>query len=251
MCVLPTQSTTPTLPISTLHRWCCTDLVCKSRTRCRSSGAPQRRGAWSLHLNGTLADNLAGIESLTVQIGDSSNAVFTSTAISNGNWSIDYAFDDPAFNAEARPTGAYSLTVTARDNALPYGNVTTQIIPFIIDMTPPTVTLRSHKDEMQLSDGALLTGTVSDANASVQSVEIAFVAARTALSTSTTLLRLPLNDLPQTVLFENTAGEQTSIYCLDNTCPTSGVNGADGTAATFGGDDLLRNFEVLHLPESG
>jgi hypothetical protein len=204
-----------------------------------------------LRLSGTATDNLAGIDTLTVQIGDSANAVFTSTVINNGAWSIDYAFDNPAFNAQARPTGSYTLTVTARDNALPDGNPTTQVIPFIIDMTPPTVTLLSHKDETQLTDGAVLTGTVSDAHAAVAGVEVAFVAASTVLSTGVTLLRLPLNDLPQTVLFENSASEQTRIYCLDVTCPTSGVNGADGSAATFDGNDLLRNFESLDLPESG
>lgn len=208
-------------------------------------------GAWTLRLSGTATDNLAGIDTLTVQIGDSANAVFTSTVINNGAWSIDYAFDNPAFNAQARPTGSYTLTVTARDNALPDGNPTTQVIPFIIDMTPPTVTLLSHKDETQLTDGTVLTGTVSDAHAAVAGVEVAFVAASTVLSTGVTLLRLPLNDLPQTVLFENSASEQTRIYCLDVTCPTSGVNGADGSAATFDGNDLLRNFESLDLPESG
>ncbi len=209
------------------------------------------KGAWTLRLSGTAADNLAGIESLTVQIGNSSNAVYTSSVMSGNNWSIDYAFDDLSFNAESRPTGNYTLTVTARDNALPNGNPATQVIPFVIDMTPPTVTLLSHKDEMQLSDGAVLTGTVADAHAAVQSVEVAFVAARTVLSTGTTLLRLPLNDLPQTVLFENSASEQTKIFCLDASCPTSGVNGADGTAASFDGNDLLRSFESLDLPESG
>ena len=208
-------------------------------------------GAWTLRLSGTATDNLAGIDTLTVQIGDSSNAVFTSTVLNNGAWSIDYAFDNPAFNAEARPTGSYTLTVTARDNALPDGNPATQVIPFIIDMTPPTVRLLSHKDETQLTDGAVLTGTVSDAHAAVAGVEVAFVSASTVLSTGVTLLRLPLNDLPQTVLFENSASEQTRIYCLDATCPTSGVNGADGAAATFDGNDLLRNFESFDLPESG
>ncbi len=85
----------------------------------------------------------------------------------------------------------------------------------------------------------------------MQGVEVAFVSARTVLSTGVTLLRLPLNDLPETVLFANTASEQTKIFCLDTTCPTSGVNGADGSAASFDGNDLLRNFETLDLPESG
>ena len=52
------------------------------------------------------------------------------------------------------------------------------------------------------------------------------------------------------MLFQNTAAAQTPIYCLDD-CPTSGVDGADGTAAAFGGNDLLRSFEPIDLPESG
>ncbi|MFN8333457.1 MAG: LamG-like jellyroll fold domain-containing protein, partial [Saprospiraceae bacterium] len=209
------------------------------------------RGEWSLLLNGTVSDNLAGIESLTVQIGDSSNAIITATAINlGGAWSLDYPFDEPAFNAEAHPTGNYTLTVTARDNALPDGNPATQVIPFVIDMTPPTVTLLSHKDEMQLTDGAVLTGTVQDANSAVKSVDVAFVSANTVFSTGTTLLRLPLNDLPQSVVFENTASAQTRIYCLDD-CPTSGIDGADGLAASFANNQLLRSFDPIDLPESG
>ena len=208
-------------------------------------------GAWTLPISGTVTDALAGIDTLTLQIGASSNAVFTPTAIGpDGSWSVDYAFDDLVFNADPRPTGNYTLTVTARDTALPGGNATTREIPFVIDMTPPTVTLLSHEDERQLTDGTVLTGTVQDGNSPVQSVEVAFVSAQTALATGNTLLRLPLNDLPETVLFQNTAAAQTPIYCLDD-CPTSGVDGADGTAAAFGGNDLLRSFEPIDLPESG
>ncbi len=208
-------------------------------------------GNWTLHLAGTASDALAGIDSVTVQIGNSSNVVLDGSAIAgNGSWSLDYAFDDLNFNADPRPTGNYTVTVSVRDNALPGGNAVTQEIPIVIDMTPPTVTLLSHRSEEVITDGAVFTGTVQDANSPVQSLEVAFVAAGTVLSTGDTLLRLPLNDLPQTVLFQNTASAQTRIYCLDSSCPTSGVDGVDGMAATFGGDDLLRNFEALDLPES-
>ncbi|MCB0125995.1 MAG: hypothetical protein KDE58_27250, partial [Caldilineaceae bacterium] len=156
------------------------------------------------------------------------------------------------FRFDPRPTGAYTLTVTVRDNALPDGNPKTVVIPFIIDMTPPTVELRSHRFEEQLTDGALITGTVADDHAAVVSVEYAFVDATTALATGEPLLNLALNDLPQTVLFANTGISQTQIFCLGESCPTSGANGNDGRAATFdGNNDLLRTFETLDLPESG
>lgn len=115
------------------------------------------------------------------------------------------------------------MTITARDGALPDGNPTTQAIPFIIDMTPPTVTLHSHQSDMQLTDGAVITGTVSDAYAAVTSVEYAFVDATTALETESTLLYLPLNDLPETLLFQNNANDPARIFCLDESCPNSGV----------------------------
>ena len=209
-------------------------------------------GAWTLPISGTVTDALAGIATLTLQIGANSSAVLTSTAIAAGGaWSLAYVFSDPGFNADPSPTGAYTLTVTARDNALPDGNPTTLAIPFTIDMTPPVVTLLSHKDEMQLTDGAVITGTVADANAPIASVEYAFVDATTALSTAVTLLHLPLNDLPATVLFKNQANSPTRLFCLEETCPSSGGVGADGTAAQFDGNDLLRSFETLNLPESG
>ncbi|MEZ4767996.1 MAG: LamG-like jellyroll fold domain-containing protein [Caldilineales bacterium] len=119
-------------------------------------------------------------------------------------------------------------------------------------MTPPTLAMLSHPDETQITDGAVFTGTVSDDHAAVVSVDYAFVDAATALETEKTLLDLPFNDLPETVLFRNNASEPTRIFCLDESCPTSGAPGNDGTAASFDGvDDLLRSFEVLDLPESG
>ncbi|MFZ2358812.1 MAG: LamG-like jellyroll fold domain-containing protein, partial [Anaerolineae bacterium] len=215
-------------------------------------------GAWSLRLSGTATDALAGMESLSIQVGTSANVVITPTGslatgiALDGSWLLDYPFDDPAFNLDPRPTGPITLTITARDNALPDGNPTTQIIPFVLDMTPPVVALLSHEDERLLTDGAVITGTVSDAHAAVASVEYAFVDAKTVLAVESTLLNLPLNDLPETVLFANLANDPARIFCLDESCPTSGVDGEDGTAALFDGvDDLLRSFDPLDLPESG
>lgn len=207
---------------------------------------------WTLPLSGTATDATAGVEAVTVQIGLSSNQVITAGAIAgNGAWSMIYAFDEEAFNADPSPTGVYTLTITARDNALPDGNPTTQVIPFVIDMTPPTVALQSHRSDEQITDGAVFTGTVQDDFAAVASVEYAFVEAGTVFATQETLLQLPLNDLPSTVLFRNNAATPTRIFCLDESCPTSGAAGTDGTAATFDGNDLLRTFETLDLPESG
>lgn len=207
---------------------------------------------WTLPLSGSATDAVAGIASVTVQIGSSSNQLITPTQVApNGNWNVIYAFDDDAFNADPSPTGIYTLTVTARDNALPDGNPTTQVIPFVIDMTPPTVAMQSHRSDEQITDGAVFTGTVQDSHAAVASVEYAFVEAGTVFATQETLLQLPLNDLPQTVLFRNNANSPTRIFCLDESCPTSGVAGTDGTAASFDGNDLLRSFETLDLPESG
>jgi hypothetical protein len=210
-------------------------------------------GDWTLRLTGSANDSLAGLDSLTFQVGNSANVVLPAAAVAgDGSWTLDYAFDDANFNDDPGPTGPYTLTVTARDSALPDGNPATRVIPFIIDMTPPVVTLLSHKDEMQLTDGAVITGTVSDLHAAVAGVEYAFVDAATVFATERTLLNLPLNDLPQTVLFNNTANVHTRIFCLDESCPTSGVDGEDGTAAQFdGANDVLRNFETLDLPESG
>lgn len=206
---------------------------------------------WSLPIDGTVSDAIAGVASVTVQIGNSANQVITPTQIVNGQWQLIYAFDEVSINADPSPTGAYTLTVTARDNALPDGNPTVQVIPFVIDMTPPTVDLRSHRDDERITDGAVFTGTVQDSHAAVASVEYAFVEAGTVFATQETLLQLPLNDLPQTVLFRNNANNPTRIFCLDESCPTSGSAGTDGTAASFDGNDLLRSFEPLDLPESG
>jgi hypothetical protein len=207
---------------------------------------------WTLQFSGTASDAVAGIESLTFQVGVSSNQVITGGVIAgDGAWTVTYAFDEEAFNADPSPTGTYTLTVTARDKALPDGNPTTREIPFVIDMTPPTVELLSHRSDEQITDGAVFTGTVQDDFSSVASVEYAFVDATTVFETEETLLQLPLNDLPSTVLFRNKAGEPTRIFCLDESCPTSNVAGEDGTAASFDGNDLLRTFEPLDLPESG
>ena len=231
-----------------------TDLTAGALRQVRRNAA----GEWTLRLTGTATDALAGMASVTFQIGTSSNVVITPTGVmttgiaANGNWLLDYPFDDPSFTADPSPTGAYTATLTARDTALPDGNPTTLVIPFVIDMTPPVVKLLSHKHEMQLTDGAVLTGTVQDAHAAVAGVDFAFVDAATVFESAETLLNLPLNDLPGTLLFNNVAMTETRIFCLDESCPTSGVPGEDGTAAQFDGvDDMLRAFETLELPESG
>ncbi len=206
---------------------------------------------WTLPIDGNVSDATAGVASVTVQIGSSANQVITPTQIVNGQWQLTYAFDEVSINADPSPTGVYTLTVTARDNALPDGNPTVQVIPFVIDMTPPTVEMQSHRSDEQITDGAVFTGTVQDSHAAVASVEYAFVEAGTVFATQETLLQLPLNDLPSTVLFRNNANSPTRIFCLDESCPTSGSAGTDGTAASFDGNDLLRSFEPLDLPESG
>ncbi len=215
-------------------------------------------GAWTLRLSGAVTDALAGVDSLTFQVGTSANVVITPTGVlttgiaTDGSWLLDYPFSDPAFNLDPRPTGPITLTITARDIAQPDGNSTTQVIPFVIDMTPPAVKLLSHQNERLLTDGAVITGTVSDAYAAVASVDYAFVDAATALTAGSALLNLPLNDLPETVLFNNQGADPVRIYCLDESCPTSGEGGEDGTAVRFDGvNDLLRTFEPLNLPESG
>ena len=76
--------------------------------------------------------------------------------------------------------------------------------------------------------------------------------ATTVLETEEPLLHLPLNDLPETVLFSNNANHPDSIFCLDETCPTSGVNGADGTAAPLTAPTTCCAISTpLDLPESG
>ncbi|MBI1298362.1 hypothetical protein GC175_25795, partial [bacterium] len=207
---------------------------------------------WTLPLSGNATDGGAGIQSVTVQIGVSANQVITPGAIAgDGAWNLTYAFDDSIINSDPSPSGVYTLTVTARDNALPDGNPTTQVIPFVIDMTPPTVELQSHRNDEQITDGAVFTGTVQDAFASVAGVEYAFIDAATAFESEETLLHLPFNDLPSTVLFRNNAADPTRIFCLDATCPAANVPGEDGAAVSFDGNDLLRTFETLNLPESG
>lgn len=202
-------------------------------------------GDWTLALSGNSSDALAGIDEVSVQIG-ASHAVTVPNP--TGDWTLIYPFDDPNLNNTPNPNLPLTVTVTTRDNSLPGGNAITQAIPFVVDMSPPVVELLSHGDDFQLLDGMVLTGTVQDNNTAISNLEIAFLPAATVFATSETLLRLPFNDLPETVLFNNTASAQTRIYCLDVTCPTSYVPGADGTAASFDGNDLLRSFEDLTLP---
>lgn len=206
-------------------------------------------GQWTLALTGNSSDALAGLREIQIQIG-SSRAVTVPFETGTSAWSFTYPFDSLAFNSDPQPTGPITLTMTTWDNALPYGNVITQVIPFVIDMTAPTAALLSHEDDFQLTDGALLTGTVQDAYTAVSALEIAFVPAETVFATNNALLHLPLNDLPETLLFNNVGTERTRLYCLNlaEDCPTSYVAGTDGTAAFFDGDDLLRPFDALTLP---
>ncbi|MCB8990047.1 MAG: hypothetical protein H6665_05455 [Ardenticatenaceae bacterium] len=202
-------------------------------------------GQWTLALSGSSGDALAGIGEVSVQIG-ASHAVTVPNA--SGDWTFIYPFDDAVFNNNPAPNQPLTVTIATRDNALPSGNAVVQAIPFVVDMSPPVVELLSHQDDFQLLDGAVLTGTVRDNDTAVSQLEIAFLPAATVFAASETLLRLPLNDLPETVLFNNTAPAQTRVYCIDDTCPESYVSGADGTAVSFDGNDLLRSFEDIALP---
>ena len=208
-------------------------------------------GAWTLPISGTVTDALAGFDSLTLQVGASANAVLTPTAIAPGRQleprlplrrpvlqrrSPSHRDLHPdRHRARHRPTG---------------GNPTTQVIPFIIDMTPPTVDLLSHEDERSSPMGTVLTGTVRMPTRPLPSVEVAFVSAETALAPATPCCACRSTTCRKRCSSTITASAQTSVYCLDD-CPTSGVDGADGTAAAFDGDDLLRTFEPIDLPESG
>ncbi len=204
---------------------------------------------WTLDLSGASTDALAGIQEVEVFIG--ANRPMTATLTSGGNWDLTYVFDNLAFNSDPQPNEPFTVTVTTRDNALPDGNAVVQEIPFTVDMTPPTVELLSHEDDRVLTDGAVLTGAAEDSYSPVAAVEYAFVSAETVLETGKTHLLLSLNDLPQTRLFRNGASEgQARIYCLEGSCPESGAPGADGTAASFGGDALLLSFDPLFLPQS-
>jgi hypothetical protein len=118
-------------------------------------------GAWTLPLTGNSNDALAGLQEVEVQIGNNL-AVTVPITVGIPAWELVYPFDDLSLNNDAQPTGPITATIITRDNALPNGNATVQEIPFVLDMTPPVVELLSLLGDEQLTDGAVLTGTVQD-----------------------------------------------------------------------------------------
>ncbi|MEZ4767995.1 MAG: hypothetical protein R2844_06150 [Caldilineales bacterium] len=84
-------------------------------------------GNWTLRLSGTVADSLAGVGGITVQVGTSANVDVPAADIqANGDWTFDYPFDDISFNADPSPTGPYTLTVTAATPRCPTATPTSR-----------------------------------------------------------------------------------------------------------------------------
>jgi len=183
--------------------------------------------AWTVHLNGTISDDLSGVlEATEVSNRTMKIALLDSTGkevsggeqevqINSGEWEIDYRF------VGAMPHGEYQIWATAYDNAgNKFEGVPTEKIQSIgkifVDGRAPQVEFNSWAFSDTISSTTAFSGTVIE-------------------------LIDPANTVAQ-YHFEEPAGA-TKFYDNSNfginhasciTCPTAGVAGQFGNAVEFG-----------------
>jgi VCBS repeat-containing protein len=121
--------------------------------------APGAVAATIPDLTGFALDNLAGLSSLTVRLGD--GAAQSVAVDSRGRFALD---TDGVFGALA--DGTHTLTFTARDAA---GNATSQAFSFVLDRAAPTLNVSSLADGDELEAGARLTGRVDGTGSGITS----------------------------------------------------------------------------------
>lgn len=134
-------------------------------------------GRWQVSLSGTVSDAVSGVkaDSVLVQLRQQSNVGMPQSTqparLNGGNWSITYLLNDGLYD----PTGAYSVTVQARDNI---GNRATPATTVVrLDTRGPDAALSpSDVVRQAISQTITIGGVVSDTDSivGVDKLEIAF-----------------------------------------------------------------------------
>ncbi|MEZ4862420.1 MAG: LamG-like jellyroll fold domain-containing protein [Caldilineaceae bacterium] len=134
-------------------------------------------GQWQVPLSGTASDaNGIKADSILVKLTQTSGVGLAQTSqVASGNWNIDYLLDPALFD----PTGSYTVTVQADDNA---GNRTVAT-PILVrlDATGPVAVLSATDLARQtitqtVTIGGVIsdTGTIPGSNVGLDKAEIAF-----------------------------------------------------------------------------
>ncbi len=223
------------------------------------------RDGWSVPFSGTVSDpNLAtgeagsGVDNVAVTVYDSANQMaglgVQSAYLSGTTWMVSYPFAPTG-----APTGAYTLTIAARDKV---GNTSAPITRTLqLDTSAPQVSLNpSDVPTSTITSTVSLRGTITDTPASplnffgVQSVDAAFFPIQPTFfnepaAPAGQMRYFPFEDqmnAQDKVSFTDLASAQTAT-CADAACPTSGVVGVSGQAAQWDGRDDALNAGQVNL----
>ncbi len=185
---------------------------------------PTRQGYWRVRLSGGIVDPAikggapgSGVDTESVAVtllgpeGDPLGAGRQPAAIGGGTWSLNYVFGG------ARPTGRYTITVTAADRL---GNASSAEAPIDLhlDATAPTADL-DVRDGVEMNGEQPFEGQVSELP----------------LPKDTLLALRFEEETSGATTFYDSSGDQRHGACLSFMCPAVGADGRSGHAANFDG----------------
>ncbi len=209
-----------------------------------------RTGRWRVALSGTVVDPASkvpasGIKSVAVRFDpndDGWQLADVDTSTTPHTWAIDYILGrlDGDGEAGVYPTGQYTVSVRAIDNAVSDGNETTIAVPLRLDSTPPTVGPLEH-------DGASIASPVTaslgigggitdpgEVASGLAQMEIAFMPRDVVDGLADPSMYLMLDELPGETAFRDLASGVREAACRA-ACPTVGADGRFGLGVSCAG----------------
>ena len=214
-----------------------------------STGTEYVNGTEDLTLSGTVTDALAGVKSVEIKIGNSTETItvpksgITSAGDANDankkNWTIDISKD------KFTTAGEITIYAIARDNAGTNGNPTTiNAATVYVDKTFPKATVTKPTDadsttsETEVNGTFTLTGTASDNSRMVNSIQVQY---KKSTDSTWTNYGSPITD-------------NTSNWSIDiNTLAKVTVLDEDGneTETLLFEDETLYNFRAVATDAAG
>lgn len=221
-----------------------------------------RSGRWRVSLSGTVVDPAStvpasGVRSVAVRLDphdDGWQTATVDTSVTPHIWAIDYILG--SLGEDVYPTGQYTVSVRAIDNAVSDGNEAIVTAPMIIDSTPPVVgplmtgeSLLGSPVATALTVGGVITDP-GEVASGLKEIEIAYMPRDVVDNPSDPSLYLPMDELPGETTFRDLDNPLREAECLD-ACPTAGVDGRFGLALSYGDTDTGIEVADVDLPLEG
>lgn len=218
-------------------------------------------GQWVIALSGSIADPAIGQQPgsgvgpgavdvlLAADDADGSGAArgagFQRATLTGDGWRLLYRFPDDVID----PTGSYTLTLRAADNAgNRSGDAANQSV-LHVDASGPVATLDiASATRPVITHTLTLSGSVTDTNtlpgtpgtAGVARLDLDLAPIDQVVAQDAAVVELPLDEARGAVYYADSTAAQHDAHCVTTTCPVAGEPGRFDGALRFDGQALAQ-----------